>query len=81
LEGVVAKRADSVYEPGRRSLAWQKLPRKPKQEFVIGGYRPEGSALELILVGYYEKNKLLFAAKEGDDFCQGMRAGVGYPPN
>src|SRR5262249_30977445 len=52
LEGVIAKRADSIYEAGRRSNAWQKLPLKPKQEFVIGGYRPEGNTLELILVGY-----------------------------
>src|SRR5205809_1087172 len=35
LEGIVAKRKDSSYEPVRRSLAWQKLPRKPEQEFVI----------------------------------------------
>src|SRR5437588_1473978 len=42
LEGVIAQRLDSRYEVGRRSLAWQKLPLKPKQEFVIGGYRPEG---------------------------------------
>ena len=48
---------------GRRSLAWQKLPLKPKQEFVIGGYRPEGGKLELILVGYYESGELLFAGK------------------
>ena len=34
LEGVVAKRADSVYEPGRRSTVWQKLPLKPKQDHV-----------------------------------------------
>jgi len=63
LEGVIAKRSDSVYESGRRTPAWQKLPLKSKQEFVIGGYRPEGSTLELILVGYYEKNKFLFAGK------------------
>jgi bifunctional non-homologous end joining protein LigD len=63
LEGVVAKRADSVYEAGRRSISWQKLPLKPKQEFVIGGYRPEINSLELLLVGYYEKGKLLFAGK------------------
>jgi len=63
LEGVVAKKRDSVYEPGRRSLAWQKLPLKPRQEFVIGGYRPEPGGLELILVGYYEGGSLLFAGK------------------
>jgi bifunctional non-homologous end joining protein LigD len=63
LEGVIAKRKDSIYQSGRRSLAWQKLPLKPKQEFVIGGYRPEGGNLELILVGHYEKGTLLFAGK------------------
>jgi bifunctional non-homologous end joining protein LigD len=73
LEGVVAKRADSIYEAGRRSNAWQKLPLKPKQEFVIGGYRPEGNTLELILVGYYEKNKLLFAAKVRMGLNPGLR--------
>ena len=63
LEGVIAKRIDSRYEAGRRSLAWQKFPLKPKQEFVIGAYRPEGGKLELILVGYYEDGKLVFAGK------------------
>ena len=43
LEGVVAKRKDSLYEPGERSDAWQKLKLENQQEFVIGGYRPAGS--------------------------------------
>jgi bifunctional non-homologous end joining protein LigD len=63
LEGVVAKRLDSTYHPGRRSDLWLKLPLKPKQEFVIGAYRLDGKRLELLLVGYFEKGKLLFAAK------------------
>jgi len=58
LEGVVAKRLDSKYHPGRRSDLWLKLPLKPKQEFVIGAYRLDGKRLELILVGYFEKGKL-----------------------
>lgn len=73
LEGVIAKRSDSIYEPGRRSLTWQKLPLKPKQEFVIGGYRPKGTTLELILVGYYEKDKLLFAGKVRNGLNPGIR--------
>jgi hypothetical protein len=36
---------------------------KPKQDFVIGGYRLDGKRLDLFLVGYFEKSKLLFAAK------------------
>ena len=39
LEGVMAKRADSRYEPGRRSRNWLKVkPGKKRQEFVIAGY-------------------------------------------
>jgi len=38
LEGLVAKRSDSRYEPGMRSGAWQKMCVNQGQEFVIGGY-------------------------------------------
>jgi hypothetical protein len=38
FEGLVAKRADSRYEPGIRSGAWQKMRINQGQEFVIGGY-------------------------------------------
>ena len=40
LEGLVAKRRDSRYEPGVRSMAWQKLRLNRSQEFVVGGYSP-----------------------------------------
>src|SRR5439155_14883882 len=40
LEGVVAKRLDSRYEPGSRSGAWLKIKNKLRQEFVIGGWLP-----------------------------------------
>lgn len=63
LEGVVAKQMDSPYEPGQRSGAWKKLPLKPKQEFVIGGYRPGGAGVEVLLVGVYGKGKLIFTGK------------------
>src|SRR5690349_7763893 len=36
LGGVVAKKCDSRYDPGKRNLNWLKLPLKKKQEFVIG---------------------------------------------
>src|SRR5205807_8861819 len=41
MEGVVAKRLDSTYEPGRRSPAWLKIKVIFGQEFVIGGWVPE----------------------------------------
>jgi bifunctional non-homologous end joining protein LigD len=63
LEGMIAKRLDSPYQPDRRSDFWLKLPLKPSQEFIIGAYRLDGKRLELLLVGYFENKKLLFAGK------------------
>lgn len=71
LEGLVGKRRDSVYEPGRRSGAWIKLKCVNEQEFVIGGYTPPAGARKhfgAILVGYYKNNRLLFAGKVGSGF-------------
>ncbi len=63
LEGVVAKRRDSVYRPGQRSDAWIKVKFSPQQEFVIGGYKPAAKDFDSILVGYYDGRRLYFAAK------------------
>jgi len=71
LEGLIGKLRDSVYEPGRRSGAWIKLKCVNEQEFVIGGFTsPQGARQHFgaILVGYYEKKKLLFAGKVGTGF-------------
>jgi bifunctional non-homologous end joining protein LigD len=62
LEGIVAKRKDSVYEPGRRSGAWQKYKLNQSQEFVIGGYTP-GNPFDALIVGVYEGDRLNFVAK------------------
>jgi bifunctional non-homologous end joining protein LigD len=49
LEGVVAKRLDSRYEPGRRTGAWIKVKNMRRQELVIGGWLPgEGRRAERI---------------------------------
>jgi DNA ligase D-like protein (predicted ligase) len=63
LEGVVAKRRDSRYEPGRRSGAWQKMRINQTAEFVIGGYTPSSHHFDALLVGHYEGRKLLYVAK------------------
>ena len=58
LEGVVAKRLDSIYEPGRRSPNWLKIKVIFGQEFVIGGWVPEKGIhhdrIGSLLLGYYE---------------------------
>jgi bifunctional non-homologous end joining protein LigD len=63
LEGVVAKRLDSAYEAGRRSGAWTKVKFARRQEFVIGGFRPNGSRVDALVVGYYDRRTLLAAGK------------------
>jgi bifunctional non-homologous end joining protein LigD len=72
LEGIVAKRMDSFYEPGRRSGAWIKVKHVTRQEFVIGGWMPgEGrrrESLGALLVGYYEDGKLRYAGRVGTGF-------------
>jgi bifunctional non-homologous end joining protein LigD len=71
LEGVIAKQKNSKYEIGRRSGSWVKFKWTTQQEFVIGGYsEPRGSRSHFgaLVVGYYEKNKLKFAAKVGTGF-------------
>jgi bifunctional non-homologous end joining protein LigD len=63
LEGVVAKRRESRYEPGKRSRSWVKVKFNRRQEFVVGGFKPNANAFESLLVGYYEGRKLMFASK------------------
>jgi bifunctional non-homologous end joining protein LigD len=71
LEGLIGKKRESVYEPGRRSGAWVKFKWTNEQEFVIGGYtQPKGarSHFGALLVGFYEEGRLRFAAKVGTGF-------------
>ncbi len=70
LEGVVAKRRGSLYEPGRRSDAWLKLKVRPEQEFAVVGYLPgEGSHAEL--------GSILLSVHDGDGFVYAGRVGSG----
>ena len=73
LEGVVAKRLDSIYEPGRRSRQWIKIKYTTRQEFVVGGWLPgergRSGTVGSLLVGYYEGDgdarELRYAARVG----------------
>lgn len=75
LEGIVAKRIGSVYEPGQRSGAWIKCKCRGEQELVIGGFsRPQRSRkyFGAILVGYFQKEKLIYAGKVGTGFSHSV---------
>jgi DNA ligase D-like protein (predicted ligase) len=76
LEGVVAKRRDSMYEIGRRSGSWVKLRVNQGQEFVVGGYVPGKLGVDAIIVGYYQGRKLMYAAKVKNGFVPQTRRQV-----
>jgi len=77
LEGVMAKKLDSRYEPGKRSGVWVKIKNHNRQELVIAGWlEGEGKRRGLpgaLLVGYYDKdNKFVYAGKVGTGFSDAM---------
>ncbi len=73
FEGLVAKRLDSVYEPGVRSGAWQKMRVNQGQEFVIGGYTMGGRTFDALIFGYYEGDRLLYVARTRNGFTPASR--------
>jgi len=72
FEGIIAKRTDSTYLPGRRTPSWIKVKHRREQEVVIGGYLlGEGNrstSFGSLLVGVYERKKLRFAGAVGTGF-------------
>jgi DNA ligase D-like protein (predicted ligase) len=73
LEGVVAKRRDSRYEPGLRSGAWLKMRINQGQEFVIGGYTVGTKTFDALIIGYYEGDRLIYAARIRNGFSPAVR--------
>jgi DNA ligase D-like protein (predicted ligase) len=73
LEGLVAKRRTSIYEPGGRSGAWRKMRINQGQEFVIGGYTVGGSTFDALVYGSYEGEKLIYAARTRNGFTPRLR--------
>ena len=70
-EGLIAKRADSLYHPGR-TTDWLKFKCEQGQEFVVAGWTdPQGSRSDFgaLLLGYYDDNGVLrYAGKVGTGF-------------
>ena len=74
LEGVIAKRLDGTYQPGKRSGAWVKMRVNRGQELVIGGYVPASNNFDSIVVGYYEGQQLIYVARIRNGFTPASRA-------
>ncbi|MEO5889967.1 MAG: DNA ligase D [Ferruginibacter sp.] len=76
LEGIIAKRSSAPYLPGNRSDNWLKIKTQSRQEVVIGGFtKNEGSAkpFSSLLVGVYEKGKLVYTGKIGTGFTEKLQ--------
>lgn len=79
MEGVVAKRLDSPYMPGRRSEAWIKVKLTRQQELVVGGWSPGAGArrggIGALLLGYYDdEGRLRYAGSVGTGFTRQLLA-------
>ena len=83
LEGVVAKRLTSRYEPGVRSRSWIKTPRNTTTEVVICGWKPgegrrAGMIGSLVLGQYNPAGQLTFVGGVGTGFTQQMLAALAH---
>ncbi len=74
LEGVVAKKLDSTYEPGRRSACWLKIKNVRREDVVVGGWVPgtgkRTDRIGALLVGVSEDGALRFAGRVGTGFTE-----------
>jgi bifunctional non-homologous end joining protein LigD len=82
LEGVVAKRLDSRYEPGARSPAWRKIKNIRRQEVVVGGWKPgegarSGQVGSLLIGVYDDRGGLDYAGHVGTGFTGAALALLG----
>ncbi|MFV8270950.1 DNA ligase D [Flavobacterium sp. GT2N3] len=71
LEGIIAKKSDSVYSAGSRSKDWLKIKANKRQEMVIGGYTKNddsSKSFSSLLLGVYENGELIYTGKVGTGF-------------
>jgi len=79
LEGIIAKKSDSLYTAGSRSKEWLKIKVNKRQEVVIGGYtRNEGTSKRFssLLLGVYNQGKLQYVGKVGTGFSQKLQTEI-----
>jgi DNA ligase D-like protein (predicted ligase) len=73
LEGIVAKRANSIYIPGKESDSWQKHRINKEGEFVVGGYVGAGRNFSSIIVGEYRGEELYYIKRVAAGFTPHLR--------
>src|SRR6201996_592810 len=76
LEGIIAKKADSVYPSDLRSKEWLKVKVQKRQEAVIAGFTKNegtGKSFSALILGVYENNELQFVGKVGTGFSDKLQ--------
>lgn len=70
FEGIISKRADSRYMPGKRGRTWLKIKCGRRQEFVIGGWSrsEKGRGFASLLLGYWRGDEFVYAGRVGTGF-------------
>jgi bifunctional non-homologous end joining protein LigD len=72
LEGIIAKRLDSRYLPGKRTRDWLKIKTHHEQEFVVAGFTKgtgrRASSFGSLVLGYYVGEELVYAGNVGTGF-------------
>lgn len=71
LEGIIAKKKDSVYQIGERTRDWLKIKANKRQEVVIGGYTKNAESskpFSSLLVGVFENGEFVYTGKIGTGF-------------
>jgi ATP-dependent DNA ligase len=71
---LIAKDLNSPYQSGERTGAWAKYKIHQGQELVIGGFLPGKPTFDALLVGYYEKDQLMFVGKIRNGFVSSVKA-------
>lgn len=73
IEGIVAKKADSIYQPDVRTKDWLKIKTEKRHEAIIAGYtRNEGTdkLFSALILGIYDEGKLKFIGQAGTGFTK-----------
>ena len=76
FEGVIAKRLDSIYVPGKTSDTWQKLKTQKSEDFLVGGYIPGRYGVEQLVVGEKRDAHFYFIDSVKNGFVPGTRQRV-----
>lgn len=79
LEGIIAKRMDSIYVPGERTKDWLKIKAVMQEEMIVCGYtRNEGSTslFSSLVLGAYKGTELVFQGQVGTGFNRQMQAEI-----